>query len=597
MALLLVGGASRVSAQEDSLGIYHKIEHFAAKHKVTQWIYDAIFIPTVAADAPQAEEHPKRRRNPALKYAGRPVRHIDIHVMDPFGYSVLDTSKSPTNKIQQVGNALHRRTRERIIRNLMLLKEGDAIDPLKVTESERVLRASPVVNDASVKVVPVKGVRDSVDVIVMVLDKWNFDVYGEGDLGSVSATFRDRNLLGYGQEVGQSVVYIPGSPKVELDGHHSVYNIRKSYISSRLSYFTSADVDRVGISLDRGFYSPLARWAGGVAVGKSWANDVRTDTLTDEVTTYRIAPVSTDVWLARSFKLDQGESRADQSSNIIVGARYAQVRYARRTPFDVDTLRLNSNTSLALVSAGLSFRQYYKDRYLYRFGANEDIPEGSLITVTTGLRKRELERTTPYSGVEISRGGNTEDFGYLSGRVAYGTFYDRGRAVDGTLRVDLDHFTDLVELGRWHLRQFVRARGVIGFNKPIYLRQNISGSELYGFDGQALSGTYKLLLNLETVMYMPYTLLGFRFAPIVLIGLGTVGQEDEALFSNTIYPAFSLGVLVRNENLLVKTFEVSVGYTPKQTDGTTSLFKLNPSISFSLNVRDFAFARPDVVSF
>ncbi|MCB9184545.1 MAG: hypothetical protein H6591_11570 [Flavobacteriales bacterium] len=597
MIVLLCTAALGAGAQDDSLAVYRKIERFATKHKVTQWIYDAVFVPTVEPSAPQADASPRIRRNPALRYSGKPIRRIEVQVMDPFGYSVRDTSKAPTSGIQNIGNALHRRTRERIVRNLLLLHEGESLDPLKVTESERVLRASAVVNDASVTVVPVPGRRDSVDVRVLVHDKWNLDVYGEGDLGSVSVTGRDRNLLGWGQELEQRAIYAPDGNDIRLEGHHSVYNIRRSYISSRLEYAVSPDADRLGISLDRGFYSPVARWAGGFALGKSWTPDIRLDSIAGEEMTYVVAPVVADTWLARSFPLSLGESRADQSTHLVVGARYAQTRYASRTPFRIDSLRLNSNSSLALVSVGLSLRQYYKDRYLFRFGANEDVPEGSLITVTAGGRKRELERTMPYLGFAFSRGVNTDAFGYFSGSLAYGTFYDRGRIRDATLRIDADYVSDLQHMGRWHLRQFVRLRSVSGFSKASYQLQSIAGSELYGFDGELLTGTRKLLLNLETVAYMPSTLIGFRFAPVALIGFGTIAAEDEPLLANRIYPAFSLGVLIRNENLLVKTFEVAMGYYPLLPDGTRRLFQFNPSISFSLNLRDFAYTRPDIVSF
>ncbi|MEO8068349.1 MAG: hypothetical protein ABI599_11705 [Flavobacteriales bacterium] len=594
---LLLVSTGQVVAQNDSLALYRNIERVAGKYKVTRWIYDAIFVAPVSDEAPAAAGVPQRRVDPNIKYKGRVVRSINVQVLDPFGFSVDDTIRSPTNFVQRTGNAVHRRTRGRVVRGLLVVRTWDRLDPFKVMESERLLRASPVVNDAAIRVVPVRGTRDSVDVFVLVHDKWNIDVSGEGDLGSASGTFRDRNVLGWGHELEQRVLYVPDQPELELQGKYSIYNIRRSYIGSTFSYSTSTTVDRAALSFDRSFYSPLTRWAGGFGLGKSWSSDVRTDALNGTITAYPIAPVVLDTWLARSFRLGDGVTAAGRSSNIVVGARYALTQYAARPPVEVDSIGIYSNTALYLVSAGLSMRQYYEERYLYRFGATEDVPEGLLSTVSAGFLQRGSAAALPYIGFTFSMGANTDRLGYLSGTLGYGTFFDHGEAADGTLRADLSYFSNLAALGRWHLRAFARAHCVLGFDKPVYSRITISGTELYGLNGNTLSGTHKTLLNLEAVAYAPYTLLGFRFAPVLLIGFGNVGQETEALFSGRIYSAYSFGLLIRNENLLVKTFEISVAYYPYLPDGGRSVFQVNPSISFSLGARDFAFSRPDLIPY
>ena len=584
-------------AQTDSIQIYRNIERYAEKRKVTRWIYDAIFVTPVSDEEPVAKELPQRRVDPNLKHKGKVVRRIDVHVLDPFGYSVLDTAQSPTNLIQRAGNSLHRRTRANVVRGLLLVHPLDTLDPLRISESERVLRASPMVNDATVRVVPIRGTRDSVDVFVLVHDKWNIDVSGEADLSSGSVTLRDLNFLGWGHQLAQRVAFVSNSPEVELEGTHAIYNIKRSYIRSTLSYSTSSEVDRAAFSLDRGFYSALTRWAGGVYLGKTWTRAPYVDPGTGNTIDQLIAPIALDTWLARGFTLGDGQSVASRSTNLVLGVRYAQTRYADRPSPELDTYRVYSNTSLYLTSVGLSMRQYYRERYLYRFGATEDVPEGLLLAVSGGALKRELMTTMPYVGIEFSGGANTEHFGYLSGSLGYGTFFKESKAVDGTLRGELTYFSNIADLGRWHFRQFVRARSTFGFSKPVYSYLTYGGSELYGLSGDTLIGTYKLLLNFETVAYAPYNLLGFRIAPVMFIGFGDLGNESDAVFSGRIHSAFSLGLLVRNENLLTKTFEITVGYYPVLPDGRRNVFQLNPSVSFALGARGFTFDRPNVVSY
>ncbi len=589
--------AFNAEAQRDTTAIYQKVEQFAVKRRVTRWIYEAIFVPQVSDEEPKAQVRPRRRVDPNRKFKGRTIRRIEVHVFDPFGYSVDDTLEAPTNGLQRVGNRLHRRSRPQIIRNLLLVRSMDRLDPLKITESERVLRASAMVNDASVRVVRVTGAKDSVDVIVVVHDKWSMDVAAQGDLSSATLSGRDRNLLGWGQELEQKVIYGVGSSQIGLQGRHSVYNIKRSFISSTLNYTTTEELDQVGLSFDRPFYSPLARWAGAVAAGKSWRHDEHTDPATGVLEAHRVSPVGFDTWLARSYPLGKSTEAAAQSSHFLMGARYAQTRYAVRPSFDIDTARSNSATSLFLVSAGISVRQYYQERYLFRFGATEDVPEGLLLTGTAGVRKRELTAPTPYFGLAMSRGRNTDRFGYVSLALAFGTFIHRGQAQDGTFRADLTYFTEPYHAGRWHLREFVRISTAVGINKPSTARISLDGDQLYGLQSGTLSGTQRTTLNLETVAYAPYNILGFRFAPVFLIGFGNVGEQGDPLLAGRIYSAFSLGLLVRNENLLVKTFELSLGFYPYLPDGSTSIIQANPSTSYSIRAADFAFSQPSIVGF
>lgn len=590
--------ACPATAQTDSLAVYKEIQRRAGKYKVTRWLYEAVFVPPVSDEEPEAPNVPQRRVDRNLKFRGRIIRRIEVQVLDPFGHSVdRDTVESAMSGLQRVGNAMHRTTRQRLVRGQLLVRSGDALDPLAIAESERLLRASPAVNDARITVVPVARTRDSVDVLVLVHDRWNYDASGEGDLSSASLTFRDRNLLGWGQELEQRVFYDFGNEAAEFTGKHVVRNIRSSYISSTLSYALTPTVDQVGLSFDRPFYSPLARWAGGVAIGSTWAQGQYTDTLNNSLRTYALTPVAVDMWAARAFGLGDGLSSASRSSTVIGAARYAHTHYADGPGAEIDTLGMYVDNSLYLVSAGLSIRQYYKDRYLFRFGAAEDVPEGALISMTTGAQQRASLSTRSYLGFEVVRSANTDRFGYFSGSVGYGTYFERGAATDATTVGQFLWFSNLQERGRWRFRQFVRAWATYGSDKPLYSRLTLGGEELYGLSANVLTGTHKEVFNFELVAYAPYRLIGFRFAPVLFIGLGTIGEEADPVFSGRIHSAFSLGVLVRNENLLVKTFEITVGFYPRPPDGGPPEFRINPSISFALGARDPAFAKPSVLGY
>lgn len=597
LLLLFATLGHSTSAQEDSLALYRKIHDFSQKRKVTRWIYDAIFAQPEPDKAPPAPKTPPRRVVPGERYSGRVVRDVRITVTDPFGFSVDDTAKAPVAWVQRTGNKLHRRTRQYVIRDLLLVYTGDTLDPLRIAESERLLRASPVVNDARIMVLPIKGRKDSVDVHVIVHDKWNYDAFGTGSLAALRITGRDRNLLGLGQQVEQQVLWGPSFDRPEYSGNHQVYNIENSYISTRAEYGLTPTQDRFSARLDRPFYSVLTRNAGGIGWNKTWNRIALLDSTGERLGTQRIDPANLDAWYGRSFPFAKDGTEPGRTTNLIASARYYQTRYTYRPSAADDSLGVFSNLSTILFGAGFSARQYYQERFLFRYGAMEDVPEGLLLKLVGGMRWREGDRSLLYSGVEASRGRYHEHFGYLSIGAGYGTFWENGEHTDATMRASFLYFSNLFTAGRWHFREFVRGTVVLGFDKPDFSRLNLNGDQLYGFRSDLLTGTHKELLTFETVAYAPYNILGFRFAPVLLYGMGTIGNEGDPLFSGRIYHALTLGLLMRNENLLVNTFEVSFSFFPFVPGDQGGVFDSGRFTNFALRAPSFEFTQPDVVGY
>ena len=596
--LALAGPLYAQDVPDTTETIYEKIERFSEKRKVTRWIHSAIFVPPDKHEKPPAPALPARRTNPYAKYKGRIVRHILIDVSDPFGYTVEDTAIQTTNGLQRLGNRLHAKSRPRIIRNLLLVRPYDKLDPLKIVESERILRTSPAINDARITVRPIGLKKDSVDLVVRVLDRWSIDVGADGDLTSANGRVTERNLLGLGHELDQRATFDILDRSLEWRGHHRVYNIGNSYISSFASYYITQPQDHLSLSLDRPFYSPLARWAGGIYLGKHW---IRTPIAYEHdipIAFQRIDPVNFDTWVARSFPLEKDGPESGRVSSIVVGSRIALTRYDQRPPAGDDVNGIYRRNTLFLTGIGLSQRQYYKERYLFRFGLTEDVPEGLLLRFIAGMQKREGQANIPYLGAELARGRNYEGFGYLSYEIAYGSFLGTNGIFDGTFRGGFTYFSELATLGRWHVRQFVRFGSVMGFSKPTYSsRLNLNVQNMYGFESYQLSGTHRTILNFETVGYAPWDLIGFKVAPVLLMGFGVLDEETRPYLSGTVHSSFTLGLLVRNERLLMNTFELALSFYPFIPEEQGSLLLPNAFTNFTPGTRDFSFASPQIVGY
>lgn len=583
--------------QADSAKIYQEIHNYSQRHKFTRWIYSGIFVPPKAAPEPPPTAPVTVRVDPFRQYEGKVVRQITVRSFDPFGYSVDDTSMAPVNLVQRWGNILHRTTRPIVIRNLLLAKALKPLIPLQLSESERVLRASPNVNDARIIVEPVPDAPDSVDLLVLVHDEWSLNFSGQASPNSASGSIQEKNFLGLGQSLEQGLGLTQGESRPDLWGSHQVYNMGQSHISSSVTYAKGPSANNLGISMQRPFYSPLARWAAGAAWGQNWSRYLSVDPAGVVLDDRILSPTSLDVWAGRAFRLGNGLEPGSSNSNFVLAARYAQTRYATRPPMQLDPEGLHRTNTLFLVSGGLSIRQYYKERYLYRFGTSEDVPEGLLISLTTGIDRRERTANMPYVGAAASRGRNYEGFGYLSTGLAYGTFFQRRQVVNGVFNMHLLYFSDLRSIGRWHYRQFFRFNAVYGYNQPVYQRLAFTSSELYGLPPGSISGTHRELVRSETVFYAPWTIFGFKVGPVLLAGVGTMGQEAAPLFSGRVYSAIRVGLLVRNENLLVNTFQVSLGFYPYLPSSGAPGLLFNAFDSFAAGALGFDYGEPATVSY
>lgn len=580
------------SQTKDSLRLYKKIKKIAYKHRFTTWAYKAIFVD------PQPMEYPKdpaskeeKNVNPHLKYSGRTIRKINIQVYDPFGYTVGDTVPAHVNWPEKVGNRAHVTTRDWIIRNKLLFKENDTIGALQLSETERLLRQAEYVNDARIFITPTKS-KDSVDVTVNVHDKWPITVPFVVSPGMMDARLRNQNMFGLGQQFEQRV-NLRTPDAYDLSGFYNISNIDNTYISSRLSYQTNKTGTQVGVSFDRPFYSPLTKYAGGLSLNRyhQFTNYIDTlDRIEKRMSTNRYA---TDVWMGKSFKPSKSKSIFGQSFNVIVASRYFSTLYEKRPSRVYNTLPTAFNTSAYVGNVGFAIQQYYKDKYIYRFGANEDVPEGLIVQFIYGGVKDQFKPLKYYTGLEIARAKHF-NFGYVAATCTYGIFFRPNMSNNYTVNLKLNYFTELFRWRRWYFREFLNSNFVYGENKPESEKTTLNSTELYGFDAVNLRGNTKFVQNFETVAYAPYNVIGFRFAPVVLVGLGMISNNDNNIFKSNLYQAYTVGLMLRNENLLNSTFQVSIGLYPI---GGRHVIMPNPITSFTLRVRVFNVLKPDFISY
>jgi hypothetical protein len=595
----------------DSLRIYRKIEEISKKRKITHTIYQSVFrYNSQTSDTAHPHHHPAihSKRTPSVlrrvkkrsiaDYSGAIIRKVVVVSLDPAGYSITDTSVHPSNGAEKIVNFFHIKSRRFNIKNHLLFSKGDSLDPLKIKESERVIRTSNYIHDALITVEPINDTGDSVDVFVTTQDRWSISPSGSNG-PTKSFTVTDNNVMGFGQQFQQTV-----STRGFMDsgyfynGSYSVPYIRNTFITAAGFYNTDYQNDNKGLQLSRSFYSPLTRWAGGLQYS---FYKVPTNILLHE--TDSIAPrfqlnyTYFDAWNGWSFPLFASRLEDKRETRFITAFRYTNTVYSNTIPSVLDPFSLFQSSDTWLGTVGISKRKFYKDNYVYRFGTTEDVPIGFLLSFTGGIQQFRTGGQRTYTGWSAAWSGHIRPL-YISTFLESGTYIRNNMMEQGILRLSGSTFTDLIPLRKWKLRQFLVAQCTYGVDRAPSERLTINNENgLRGFDSPTLFGSNKLLVYLQSQFYAPFSWAGFRFAPVVYVGMGMVGDDHSLFIKNQPYPFFALGVQVRNELLVFNTFQFAIGYYPNVPGTGDNIVKLNPLNTSNIQFRQLQIGEPAPVSY
>jgi len=602
ISLLLRGSAftQETPAKKDSSTLYKDIESFSKRNKFTQFMHGMFFKPVASTSQKKnvkKKGYKKLIQKPYSAFEGKTIRHINIETLDPFGYSITDTNAAPKNSFVKGGNSIHVKSQQFAIRNLLLIRQNQLFDSLLVKESERLVRARGYVNDVSFFVKTSSKNADSVDIYIRELDKWSLIPKFAVSSSKVTINLTDKNFVGLGHESNNGFIWYNSAGDIAYNINYFVPNLRNTYINSKLHL--SEDQNRKNSSrsfaVDRPFFSPFAKWAAGVNFMQFRKDSTYTsDTL---FLLQRNKFNAQEYWAGIAIRLFKGNTENKRTTNFIPAIRFLRIRYLEKPNDIFDPQHMFSNEDFYLASVGISTRKYVQDKYIFRFGVTEDVPIGRVYNLTGGYQvKNNTGRF--YLGMRFST-GNYHEWGYLSSSFEYGTFYRAGLAEQGAFSAGVNYFTGLIEIGKWRFRQFIKPQVTIGINRfpsgdSLTLNE---GYGLEGFSSSLLRGTNRLLLTLQTQSYAPWNFLGFHFGPYLNFSLGMLGDEVTGFKNSKMYSQFGLGVLIKNEHLVISTFQISFVYYPSIPGKGQNVFKVNPIKANDFGFRDFEIGKPAPIIF
>lgn len=589
--------AQQKPGAKDSTKIYSDIESFSKRGKFTKFMYSLIFkpvVPTSQQKKGKRKIYKKLIQKPYSAFEGKVIRNINIETLDPFGYSIGDSIYKEPNFLAKTGNKLHVKSQRITIRNLLLIHQNQVFDSLLVKESERLVRSQKYIRDVSFFVKATAKGSDSVDIFIRELDIWSIIPKGSASASSITINLADKNFLGLGHELQGDFTrnYTEGINTYHTN--YSIPNIKNSYVRGTVHLAKAGDKNyNRSFTIDRPFFSPFAKWAAGVNFTQQFFNDsAHFDTQQLGMLRYKFN--SQDYWVGNAIQLFKGNSEYNRTTNFISTARFLRVRYLEKPNELFDTQHGFTNEKFYLASIGISTRRYVQDKYIFKFGIPEDVPVGKVFSLTGGYQEKNYTGRA-YLGARVSM-GSYYPWGYLSSNFEYGNFIRTSQFEEGVFTAGLSYFTGLIEMGKWKLRQFVKPQLTIGFNR--FASDSLTLNDGYGLDGfrsTELQGTSRLLLTIQTQAYAPWNFIGFRFGPYFSFTMGMLGDAVTGFRKSKVYSQIGVGVLIKNENLILNTFQLSLSFYPVIPDSGYNIFKINSFGTADFGFRDFEIGKPGPV--
>jgi hypothetical protein len=522
-----------------------------------------------------------------LPYEGLIIRKIQVETIG-FEFSIYGNEKPIVQKIGKIANKLHTNSREKTIKQHLFIKPNEKLNPYKIGDNERFLRDQPFILESRIVVTPVPG-TDSVDLTVITRD-----VFSIG--GSVGGSFPsapifklyDANIDGRGQgfefdilldgnrtpKTGIAVAYTKSS----FLGSLADLSIYYTQLNQGLSFGEENEYS-TGINLERPLVSPYSKWAGGAYWSQNWSKNVysRPDSVFLD---YKYN--ASNLWGGYNFG---SEKELRDRRREFLAIRIFDGYFIDHADQEITNAeRRYNNSSGVLAEFTLYEQDFIKTQYVYGFGRTEDIPKGYNMSATLGYTKiMGIER--PYTDISLTYDGASKSGRFYNVSLDAASYFRNGAWEDGVIQTGGTYNTRVFQIGKYKIRNSASGYFTQLFDRTTNDWLSIQGNIIPGLRVEEVDATQRISMGFESTLFTPWSLIGFRIAPFSSLYWARLKcPSREKIYQN--YTGFSLGMRIRNENLVFGTLEVKGTYIPNDEEGTSKF-----ALSFRKNLR---FRKSDV---
>jgi len=545
-----------------------------------------------------------KSENPYLPYSGKIIRSIRTEHIG-FEKSVYDTAKKVKKVVADVSNFLHVNTRTQTLLNHLFIKENEPLNPHKLADNERFLRDKDFILDCRIIPDSVPG-TDSVDLVVLTRDVFSIGGSAGGSPpSSIEFSIYDANLSGRGQRLEYfSLLEQDRYPLYGFGLLFSQSSIFGSLANLELIYTQINSGRSVGkeneyaivTRLNRPLVSPYSRLAGGIEFSRNWSENVYNEA---DSTFLKYEYTIFDTWVGYNIGIKRGFNNRNRQ---FLSIRYADGVYGDTPEQPEYKVQPRYNDQGGVLSEFTFYRQnFYRTHYVFGFGRTEDVPTGISASVTGGFIKlggsSRLIKIDSTNTIGVDSSGTSErpygglKFGYAVAnrkgnfyRTTFqaSTFLNDGNFEDIIVHINGSYVTRALQVGRSKLRNYVSLTYSQINNPQTQEYMKIPNSIIPGFSSDSVFAEKRFVTHLESVLYTPGQLLGFRFAPFLAIDIVAL-DCTLCISEDKVFYGLSGGLRTRNENLIFGTMEIKITYIPQNEFGES---KINFGFKQNLRVKN-----------
>ncbi|MCB5270792.1 MAG: hypothetical protein LHW56_02990 [Candidatus Cloacimonetes bacterium] len=549
------------------------LQHIMHKHKLLIRMYPLLFR-TEDTEA-QSSEKPEDFE----EYRGRRIAKINIISKDVFNKPNSANTSRLFGGLIRLGNTLHPKTRERLIRDQLFFTEGDSLNPEYLISNLQYIYDQALFSEIEFEIVYTPD--NEVEINVYTRQKFFLKVNGSfANKNKFNIGIFDRNLFGLGHSL-ENTWYID-SKNQETIGWESSFtnsNVLGSFAQGIVHWVDLPGQRQVELKVQRPFIYPLFRYSGG--------SEFNSNSISAPKDSVSVNKMESGAWIARNFDY------FDYPRYAYAALSVNRDWYPKRPSSTVETGMPWQESFFAL--GALAFTQSVY-RYMPRVSSfldNDHLPVGFLFELYSGVDIGEY-KTRPFSGLYGSLSIFPGEDQYLYLKSALEGFWVDGRVEEGVFALEPLYISQTTNLARIKARSFINARYVR--SRRILETQSISLKSSPVYRGtKDLSGTDLIYTSLEEDLSLPLSMFGFQITTFAFADMAFM--RDDRLEKNKNSSLFSqgLGLRLRNPSLIWDFIELflSIDQSLKSKPG----FGVELRLKSPVNLEGFTGRRPQRYDF
>lgn len=569
-----------------------KARDLSGKSVVTNEIHNVFFRNIYPTRSNNEEAQFQKEINRLMPFDNKKIDTVIYIQVNAFGENIYDTVIKSNRFETVLSKSIHVNTKQNIIKNRYeILSKNEIFSPYLALENARLIRSSGIFHDVRIEPIISKLDTNIITLIYHLQDVFPYGFsLGINGLRDYSFGIENVNVFGLTHRISTDYRLNFNDPKqvFGVGARYTVPNIiKKSFIDAYVQVREFSNYSNLEIGVYRQFSRPEFQWAGGNILAY---NDRIIPIINNQSIKNR--QIENQLWLSRAFPF---RSRNTTINSIITGLKYTFKYNIERPNVNSQSYFNYWNSHFVLYSLGYSKIRYRQDRLINGFGRTEDIPSGMSINGLYGLDFNEFNLRNYYGGQFLGQYYTGAGY-YVNLSTKLGFYSRENEPNQGVFDFNIQQVSQAYKLGNFRLRNYFNLRTTIGIHHDS--SSFITLNDYNGIRGASngnFKGNSRFTTSFQTNLFLPLSLGGFRFSVFSLIEIAKIQPNFSNFFETPLKTGFSLGLAIKNENLIFDVIQIQYGLFPSTSNLQDKGFVISSIIPFRFQNLDIS--KPNIVNY